>query len=365
MKVAIETIAGHQPGPPRPGGRAAAGPAAVAGHGSVDVDASARPTCPGRRIFRRARALSIEIRTGTRWTTLTKLPVAFCGGRSWNACPAPRWIETTWPVKSTSGKGVDLDVDRLPGLDAGELRLLEIRGDVEPSAARSPSSACRARRSCPTLTFFCTTWPAIGAVTVRWSTVTCAASTFASAAPTCASADSTAGFGGRHLGRSDAIVVLRRLGFGLGLVLAGLRFGVVELLGRDRARRPWRRAPCNAAPAGARCRPGSSRPGRRSGRGSTAAWAFWSCACASPTAACASLSCAFWTASCAIGPAGSILARTAPGFTKALFSTGTATSWPEVSGETRTMSPSMKASSVDSYWRNRRNSTSRRLRRRR
>src|SRR5262249_35265719 len=41
--------------------------------------------------------LSIVIFTGTRWTILTKLPVAFSAGSSENAVPDPGWTLATWP----------------------------------------------------------------------------------------------------------------------------------------------------------------------------------------------------------------------------------------------------------------------------
>src|SRR3546814_5318502 len=48
--------------------------------------------------------VSNTIRTGTRCTTLTKFPVAFCDGRIAKACPAPRCTESTCPSNATSGK---------------------------------------------------------------------------------------------------------------------------------------------------------------------------------------------------------------------------------------------------------------------
>src|SRR3569623_1304286 len=43
------------------------------------------------------------MRTGTRCTTLTQLPLAFCGGRIENCAPVPGETEVTVPVKVRSG----------------------------------------------------------------------------------------------------------------------------------------------------------------------------------------------------------------------------------------------------------------------
>jgi len=44
------------------------------------------------------------IRTGTRCTTLTQLPLAFCGGRIANCAPVPGLTELTVPWNVWSGK---------------------------------------------------------------------------------------------------------------------------------------------------------------------------------------------------------------------------------------------------------------------
>ena len=46
---------------------------------------------------------SNTILTGTRWTILTKLPVAFSAGSRLNAVPLPAWMLSTWPLKLRSG----------------------------------------------------------------------------------------------------------------------------------------------------------------------------------------------------------------------------------------------------------------------
>ena len=53
------------------------------------------------------------MRTGTRCTTFTQFPLAFCGGRIANCAPVPGLTEATVPWKARSGKRVDLDVDLL------------------------------------------------------------------------------------------------------------------------------------------------------------------------------------------------------------------------------------------------------------
>ena len=45
---------------------------------------------------------SSSMRTGTRCTTLTQLPVAFCGGSSANSEPVPAPIEATVPSSARS-----------------------------------------------------------------------------------------------------------------------------------------------------------------------------------------------------------------------------------------------------------------------
>lgn len=53
---------------------------------------------PGRSVWVLPTSLaSSRIFTGTRWTTLTQLPVAFSGGRSEKRAPVPALIESTTP----------------------------------------------------------------------------------------------------------------------------------------------------------------------------------------------------------------------------------------------------------------------------
>jgi len=47
------------------------------------------------------------MRTGTRWTTFTQLPVAFSGGRSENTAPVPAEMLSTEPVKDLKRAAAD------------------------------------------------------------------------------------------------------------------------------------------------------------------------------------------------------------------------------------------------------------------
>ena len=71
------------------------------------------------------------MRTGTRCTILVKLPVALSGGSSENTEPEAGATLTTVPSMRAIRTGVDRDGDRLAGLAAGELRLLEVGIDVD------------------------------------------------------------------------------------------------------------------------------------------------------------------------------------------------------------------------------------------
>ena len=71
-------------------------------------------------------------RSGTRCTTLTQLPLAFCGGRIANCAPVPGAIEQTVPCQSRSGKRVDGDGRRQALLDVGQVGFLGI--GVDPKA---------------------------------------------------------------------------------------------------------------------------------------------------------------------------------------------------------------------------------------
>ncbi len=76
-------------------------------------------------------ALSMTIFTGTRWTILTKLPVAFSAGSSEKAVPEPGCTLATWPLIVALRIGIDFAADRLSGAQRVELRLLEVRGDPD------------------------------------------------------------------------------------------------------------------------------------------------------------------------------------------------------------------------------------------
>ncbi len=72
----------------------------IAAHFSSTVGSTLTPRGRGSSFFSPE---SITIFTGTRWTILMKLPVAFSAGKAENFEPEPRWTESTWPCKSRSG----------------------------------------------------------------------------------------------------------------------------------------------------------------------------------------------------------------------------------------------------------------------
>ena len=77
-------------------------------------------SCPG----------SSTILTGTRCTTLTKLPVAFSGGSRLKRAPVAPAMLSTLPLYSVA-VGVDGDGGALAGAHVPQLRLLEVRGDPD------------------------------------------------------------------------------------------------------------------------------------------------------------------------------------------------------------------------------------------
>ena len=71
-----------------------------------------------------------SIRTGNRWTTFTKLPVAFSGRQERRRGSGGRRESAHAPLERTPRVGVDVNLDRLPDHDVAELGLLEVRDDV-------------------------------------------------------------------------------------------------------------------------------------------------------------------------------------------------------------------------------------------
>ena len=71
------------------------------------------------------------MRTGTRCTTLVKLPVALSGGISENCAPDAGAIDFDDARHHLRRRGVDGDVDLLARADVAELRLLEIGVDID------------------------------------------------------------------------------------------------------------------------------------------------------------------------------------------------------------------------------------------
>ena len=87
---------------------------------------------PGRSRCSGSWPASSTIFTGTRCTTLTKLPVAFSGGSRLNRAPVAAAMLSTLPVELAAAVGVDLDRSpRWPGAHVLELRLLEVRRDPD------------------------------------------------------------------------------------------------------------------------------------------------------------------------------------------------------------------------------------------
>ena len=70
--------------------------ARLRGHCTLTVGSTEIPSGSGRF---GSRPWSMTILTGTRCTILTKLPVAFWGGKAENLEPLPFWMLSTWPVR--------------------------------------------------------------------------------------------------------------------------------------------------------------------------------------------------------------------------------------------------------------------------
>ncbi len=84
---------------------------------------SSERSCPGSK----------TMRTGTRCTTFTQLPMAFCGGRIANCAPVPGLIEATVPWKVWSGNASTSIVDLLADPQIGDVGFLRI--GVDPGRA--------------------------------------------------------------------------------------------------------------------------------------------------------------------------------------------------------------------------------------
>ena len=111
------------------------------------TDVRRRPT--GRRTAGRrpGSASASSIRTGSRWTTLTKLPVAFSGGSSARVEPVPARTRPPGRGSTRPAYMSTSQVDRLADPQVGELGLLEV--GVDPDVGRAtgrPSAAGRPGR---------------------------------------------------------------------------------------------------------------------------------------------------------------------------------------------------------------------------
>ena len=79
------------------------------------LSASAITLRPGLSQPSAAAASGTAIRTGSRCTTLVKLPVAFSGGSRLNCAPEAGAIPSTRPVSSRPGKASKLRCTSVPG----------------------------------------------------------------------------------------------------------------------------------------------------------------------------------------------------------------------------------------------------------
>ena len=90
-----------------------------------------RPTYPAGPA-RQARGFgSSTIFTGTRCTTLVKLPVALSGGSRAKVLPVPGDQLSTWPVSTRSGNASTVTRARIADPDIGHLGFLVIRDDPD------------------------------------------------------------------------------------------------------------------------------------------------------------------------------------------------------------------------------------------
>jgi hypothetical protein len=98
---------------------------------------------PGDTQRRASPGSSNVILTGTRCTTLTKLPVAFSGGEQGErrTRAAPDAVDT--PVEAQAGKGVDPDRRASAGADVAQLGFRTRRNQISGSTAQSSNMVWR------------------------------------------------------------------------------------------------------------------------------------------------------------------------------------------------------------------------------
>ena len=115
------------------------------------------------------------MRTGTRCTTLTQLPLAFCGGRIANCAPVPGLTDATVPWKMRSGKVSTEIVDRLADLQIGDVGFLRIGVDPGRASSITANTGVPAVTKRPSwMLSTCVAMPSIGARSTVWSRSRCA-----------------------------------------------------------------------------------------------------------------------------------------------------------------------------------------------
>ena len=124
--------------------------------------------------------LSRRTRSGTRCTTLTQLPLAFCGGRIANCAPVPGLTDSTVPVNVTSGK---VSIQTLTGWPTLRLVMSVSFGLASTHGALSSiteNTGVLAGTKRPSwMLSTCVAMPSIGARTTVWSRSRWACSTAA------------------------------------------------------------------------------------------------------------------------------------------------------------------------------------------
>ena len=137
MAMTWSSVAAAAPNRPS---RCASGPR-VSTSAVTDRPARSQPACA-------ASAGSSTSLTGTRCTTLVKLPVAFSGGSRLNSAPVAGARLSTRPSTAASGSMSGTSRTFMPGAHAAKLGLLEVGDDIEFVAQRCDRDELRAGVTC-------------------------------------------------------------------------------------------------------------------------------------------------------------------------------------------------------------------------